>query len=266
MYSPWIDENDTLQIDGTRSISKTKSITGKIPQARFQHAAVCANDSIFVIGGTNGKTFFEDMYMYEPEKHHWTCFKAHEGRNEAKDCGRARHSVLLYEGSLYLFGGICKHGFTTNKLFRLDLQKDLQVPTGSDGMSDQDQHGTFSWRKVSPHSKKAAPSSRFNHASTIFRNYMYVFAGEGRDRQLSDDLYSFNFKTSEWRKELDYADQMHMKPPPGKEYKLVALSKCLLLFSNNLSSLHRLVCDSQGHALHWDKISTRGKIQDHPLS
>ena len=112
MYSPWIDENDTLEIDGTQSISKTKSITGKIPQARFQHAAVCANDSIFVIGGTNGKTFFEDMYMYEPEKHHWTCFKAHEGRNEAKDCGRARHSVLLYEGSLYLFGGICKHGFT----------------------------------------------------------------------------------------------------------------------------------------------------------
>ena len=67
MYSPWIDENDTLEIDGTQSISKTKSITGKIPQARFQHAAVCANDSIFVIGGTNGKTFFEDMYMYEPE-------------------------------------------------------------------------------------------------------------------------------------------------------------------------------------------------------
>ena len=88
---------------------------------------------------------------------------------------------------------------------------------------------------------------------------MYVFAGEGRDRQLSDDLYSFNFKTSEWRKEL-IIDQMHMKPPPGKEYKLVALSKCLLLFSNNLSSLHRLVCDSQGHALHWDKISTRGKF------
>ena len=95
--------------------------------------------------------------MYEPEKHHWTYFKPHEGRNEAKDCGRARHSVLLYENSLYLFGGICKHGFTTNKLFRLDLQKDLQVSTGSNGISDPDHLGSFSWRQVSPHSKRLHP-------------------------------------------------------------------------------------------------------------
>ena len=61
------------------------------PQARFR-MLLCANDSIFVI--VDEWQDISKIYMYEPEKHHWTCFKANEGRNEAKDCGRARHSVL----------------------------------------------------------------------------------------------------------------------------------------------------------------------------
>ena len=96
MYSPWIEEKQTT----------SGRITGTVPPPRFQHVAVAMNDSIYIVGGTNGKTFFEEIYQYEPQKHHWTCYKPHEKKNECKDTGRARHSVIPYKGSMYLFGGI----------------------------------------------------------------------------------------------------------------------------------------------------------------
>ena len=83
MYSPWIEEKETITKSGD-------GITGMKPSPRFQHVAVSMDNSIYIIGGTNGKKFFDEIYQYEPERHHWTCYKAHGKKNECKDIGPFR--------------------------------------------------------------------------------------------------------------------------------------------------------------------------------
>ena len=260
MNSPWVDVAHAAHVECAHGDGRAvewwgdRSEHGNVPHQRFQHAAVAVDGQLLLVGGTDGKLFYDDIHVFDPVTFVWTAFTPSAG-NEVRDGGRARHTVVVMHRTLYMFGGICKHGYAGNKVHALHLDTGLMPGAHAN---------TFEWREVplGEHDRGGgAPPSRFDHAATVFQDRMYVFGGEEKNHKLSNLFYSFDPGTRVWRRELSAIHPTGVQPPPpGKQYKMIASKNHIYIFSHNLSVIHKVSFSTDGRASAWDLISTRGRI------
>ena len=78
-------------------------VSGEQPPApRAGHSATRIDDSHFcVIGGGEPRTVFNDIYLFNIDRHAWVRVSA-AGHQPERRCG---HTASLYDSKLLLFGG-----------------------------------------------------------------------------------------------------------------------------------------------------------------
>lgn len=145
---------------------------GMAPSARSGSKAVICRDSIFFFGGYTKKDgdYFNDLYEFNIPRAHWSRIDAPNPPTLRTD-----HSCIMYEASLYIFGGFdARSRFQDLHQYSIDEREWMEIPpTGS------------------------TPMGRFGHSAMVFKSGMFVFGGwNGHDTL--DDLYEFEMATKHW--------------------------------------------------------------------
>lgn len=125
----------------------------KAPPARTNHSIVTWNDKLYLFGGTDGVTWFNDVWTYEPRTNAWT----------ELDCigyipvAREGHSAALVNDTMYIFGGRTQEGVDLGDLaaFRISSRR---------------------WYMFQ--NMGHSPSARSGHSMTSFGKHIVVLAGE----------------------------------------------------------------------------------------
>lgn len=78
--------------------------TGDIPEPRYMHAMLPINDTtIFVFGGTNGKTSLNDAYLFDSAAKKWTSLAGKMSGSVPSPRNNMACEILA--GTIYVFGG-----------------------------------------------------------------------------------------------------------------------------------------------------------------
>ncbi|KAH7405756.1 hypothetical protein DE146DRAFT_690556 [Phaeosphaeria sp. MPI-PUGE-AT-0046c] len=123
------------------------------PPARTNHSVVTWNDKLYLFGGTDGVTWFNDVWTYDPRSNSWT----------ELDCigyipvAREGHSAALVNDTMYIFGGRTQEGVDLGDLaaFRITSRR---------------------WYMFQ--NMGHSPSPRSGHSMTAFGKHIVVMAGE----------------------------------------------------------------------------------------
>lgn len=126
---------------------------GRSPPARTNHSVVTWNDKLYLFGGTDGITWFNDVWTYEPRSNAWT----------ELDCigyipvAREGHSAALVNDTMYIFGGRTQEGVDLGDLaaFRITSRR---------------------WYMFQ--NMGHSPSARSGHSMTAFGKHIVALAGE----------------------------------------------------------------------------------------
>jgi N-acetylneuraminic acid mutarotase len=89
---------------------------------------------------------------------------------------RSGHSAVIYNGSMYIFGGLGLH--RSNDLFKFDFD-------------------THNWTEIKAKDESKVPSKRCKHSACIYENMMYIFGGWDSSGKLND-MYRYIFDRNEW--------------------------------------------------------------------
>ncbi|KAL6712530.1 Negative regulator of mitotic exit [Coniothyrium glycines] len=125
----------------------------RAPPARTNHSVVTWNDKLYLFGGTDGVTWFNDVWTYDPRSNSWT----------ELDCigyipvSREGHSATLVNDTMYIFGGRTQEGVDLGDLaaFRISSRR---------------------WYMFQ--NMGHSPSARSGHSMTAFGKHVVVLAGE----------------------------------------------------------------------------------------
>lgn len=125
---------------------------------------------MYIHGGkSNG--YHADCYKYNIARKRWTLLKYKSTR---QPLARYGHSGVVYQDSLYIFGGYDQHGFCCDRLWRLNLE-------------------TLRWHEIKYQSPGFA-IERFHHAAAVYKSSMVIFSGKSPDG-VYDDCLEYSFGT-----------------------------------------------------------------------
>ena len=143
------------------------------PSNRSLHSAAQHKQSMYIFGGYDGNYRVNDFYEFHFPTKRWINLRPNEPGSAPSP--RDRHTAVVYNNSLYVFGGF-------------------------DGSSKKnDFHGynfeTKSWSSV-PVAAGFPPSARHSHCAVVYENSMFIFGGY--DSCYKNDLIEYNFVTETW--------------------------------------------------------------------
>lgn len=132
---------------------------------------VVHNRSIYIFGGYDGFNRVNDFFEYSIDNGSWQevlCSGA-----GTPPTPRHSHSAVVYEDSMYVFGGY--DGHYRNDFYRFNF-------------------GTNAWTQINlkPNGNGVWPKSRYRTSTTVYKDMMFLFGGHDGARQLND-FYCFNF-------------------------------------------------------------------------
>jgi len=169
----------------TREWQKIKT-NGIPPSARSGAQAVVLDRMVWFFGGYTKKDgeYFNDVHSYSIESHYWASVNT-LGEPPSR---RTDHSIVLYKGSLFLFGGFDgRNRYNDLRQFKVSEKR---------------------WHNIS--STATAPSSRFGHTAVIYQNSMFIFGGwDGHDTM--QETHEYNFPINQW-----YPLQPRGQPPQAR--------------------------------------------------
>jgi len=76
---------------------------GELPPNRFGHTSIVYTGSLYCFGGWNGHYTMDDIYQYSFETNIWYDIKKVKGE---KPLCRYRHSAVIVNSKMYIFGGV----------------------------------------------------------------------------------------------------------------------------------------------------------------
>eukprot|EP01097_Dermamoeba_algensis_P001906 TRINITY_DN1748_c0_g1_i1.p1 TRINITY_DN1748_c0_g1~~TRINITY_DN1748_c0_g1_i1.p1 ORF type:complete len:492 (-),score=72.99 TRINITY_DN1748_c0_g1_i1:26-1501(-) len=149
---------------------------GPIPRQRYGHTAVSTEVGgglMIIWGGSDHKgAFCNDLCTFDFEKKTWST----PVMNGSPPNGRHFHSSVVYQNSMYIFGGD-SNGFH-NTLFRYHTEKNT-------------------WKQIEGESP---PSARYGHTAVVFSSSMYIFGGFDTYGYPCNHLFEYSFKSKKWQK------------------------------------------------------------------
>lgn len=129
------------------------------PPARTNHTVVSFQDKLYLFGGTDGKLWYSDTWVYNPVDNTWTALEC-AGFIPAPCEG---HSATIVGDTMYIFGGRSSEGKDLGTLSA------LKIPARK----------WFSFQNMGP-----GPSPRSGHTMTAFANdKILVMGGESPDME-----------------------------------------------------------------------------------
>ncbi|KAB8356412.1 hypothetical protein FH972_023995 [Carpinus fangiana] len=127
--------------------------TGQVPPARTNHTVITHQERLLLFGGTDGNTWFNDVWVYEPERNSWYL----------QECigyipaAREGHAAALVGDTMYIFGGRTEEGKDLGDLAA------FRIPT----------RRWYTFQNMGP-----SPSPRSGHGMTTVGTNIVVLAGE----------------------------------------------------------------------------------------
>eukprot|EP00026_Physarum_polycephalum_P004837 Phypoly_transcript_04861.p1 GENE.Phypoly_transcript_04861~~Phypoly_transcript_04861.p1 ORF type:complete len:499 (+),score=66.57 Phypoly_transcript_04861:541-2037(+) len=205
----------------------TVPVTGNVPRERHAHSMCIANGSLWIFGGySDNFSYLNDLYKFDFERSIWEKKSAKGARPTA----RHSHSMVPYNGALYLFAGIADgkpESGLLNDVYRYDIAEDVwrlqtvngQVPAprwghtacvtesgkmlvfggfGNTVFNDAWtlDFGTMTWALLA--TIGTPPRPRHLHASCIYNNEMYIIGGYG-GKDNTRDFFKLSIQTGEWK-------------------------------------------------------------------
>lgn len=214
----------------------------EIPDHRWEHSAteVEQENKIILYGGTNGKKYFEDLWLLRVQTEEysaaWTKLET-SGQSPPPLCG---HTATLIGRNLYLFGGRNERGSSTD-LYVLDI--DLKH-----------------WQKVPTFG--ISPCARFSHTAVLIpgTRSIGIFGGTAGDRRFSfQDFFVLDTSTKEWTMLFPQGDP----PQPRYSHSCESVDDKVIIFGGKdsdvvLDDLHILKYDTDSQVGDW-KVETNTK-------
>ncbi|OQS02125.1 hypothetical protein THRCLA_05483 [Thraustotheca clavata] len=144
------------------------------PESRTDHIMVLHESHIYIFGGYNGSSRFNNMYRYELENKLWRKMNA-QGQIPS---GRFGHSGAVHDASkrLIIFGGW----------------------DGRDTLDDlyQYEFTTNTWSIMRTTGR--SPPHRYRHTAVIYGDSMFVFGGVDKAHSRFNDLQRLDLLTNTW--------------------------------------------------------------------
>ena len=163
--------NDLVALDLDTRKWEEMPKNGSVPLPRFGHTSVVYNHSMYVFGGWDGHDTLEDLYQYSLTSKIWYELRRTQG---IKPNSRYRHSCVVYESSLFIFGGVDKTQTRYNDLYEYNIER-----------------RDWSVKRVTG----KCPSSRTFHRAIMHEDTMYVLGGF--DGKRKNDLYAVKLSCCE---------------------------------------------------------------------
>lgn len=150
------------------------SIVESRPEARTDHIMVLHLSSIYIFGGYNGSSRFNDLCGYDINAQRWS----REQAQGAIPSRRFGHSGVVHTETnrLIVFGGW----------------------DGRDTLNDLHEYSFTSkvWRKME--TRGNSPPHRYRHTAVIFGDTMFVFGGVDKTHCRFNDLQRLDLVTNTW--------------------------------------------------------------------
>uniref|UniRef100_A0A8C8SR54 Uncharacterized protein n=1 Tax=Pelusios castaneus TaxID=367368 RepID=A0A8C8SR54_9SAUR len=152
------------------------------PEELEEHSMVAYHDTLYIFGGMVDSAFTKvktPLWMYDTDSARWT-----EGWHTAAEsesiapANRKGHSAVVYNSSMYIYGGYFDIKGITQEFWALHLD-------------------TGEWSQVSPLSCDTGPGRRHGHSAVVYSTGMYLFGGlMGLSEQR--DLWKWDFVRCTW--------------------------------------------------------------------
>nr|CCA23939.1 conserved hypothetical protein [Albugo laibachii Nc14] len=167
--------DDLWRFDLSQKRWEQVTMDGDIPVPCFGHTAIVHESShrLIVFGGWDGHNTLDTLYEFNFYTRHWTLLES----TESTPSHRYRHSVVVYDDEMYVFGGVDKSQVRFNDLQQFNLV-------------------TNTWSEVCTTGN--LPCSRTFHRSVLVDSQMYLLGGYDGTHRLHD-LHSIELGTSSAR-------------------------------------------------------------------
>jgi hypothetical protein len=157
------------------------------PTVRTDHSCVVYETSLYIFGGFDGRSRFQDLHQYNIEERDWSEIPA----TDNVPMGRFGHSACMYKTSMFILGGWNGHD-TLDDLYEFSMT-------------------TSNWYSVP--GRGDVPPSRYRHSAVVYGCCMFLFGGVDKRQARFADLCEFNFDTRSWSKLKTYGD-----PPSARTF------------------------------------------------
>uniref|UniRef100_A0A8D0HEE7 Uncharacterized protein n=1 Tax=Sphenodon punctatus TaxID=8508 RepID=A0A8D0HEE7_SPHPU len=152
------------------------------PEELEEHSMVVYQGVLYVFGGMVDSAFTQGkipLWMYDIESASWTeCQRSAVEVEQAAPANRKGHSAVVYNGSMYIYGGYFAIKGICQEFWALHF-------------------GTSEWSPVSTASYSAGPGPRHGHSAVVYGAGMYLFGGlMGLSEQ--KDFWKWDFASSMW--------------------------------------------------------------------
>lgn len=144
--------------------TRIKPIGNVPPVAIRAHSMTLVNEKIFIFGGSDIDTCYNDLYIFDAETYWWSCHKTKGICPPPRPC-RAHTANLIGDHILIFGGGNGPNYFNT--LYLLNVK-------------------TLTWER--PEVRGQLPSPRRAHTAWVYNDLLYVFAG-GDGMCALNDIY-----------------------------------------------------------------------------
>jgi N-acetylneuraminic acid mutarotase len=190
--------NDLYEFDIPRA-HWTLIQTSITPIVRTDHSCVVHNHCLYIFGGFDGRSRFQDLHQYNIEEQKWTEIQSSDNTPMA----RFGHTACMYKASMFIFGGWNGH----------DVLDDLYEFSMT----------TCQWYSVP--GRGDVPPSRYRHSGVVYGCCMFVFGGVDKRQARFADLCEFNFDTRSWSRVKTYGDP----PSPRTFHRTVIYGGCMYI-------------------------------------
>lgn len=168
--------SDAIWKFSTVSNTWIKIVDGGGPVGRQSHGLVIISDDIYVIGGVNGasiETELGDMWSYNITGDTWTMLA--NTFVPALTVSSARHSAVVYDGKIYVYGG-----------------RSITEPSANI------EHFVYdpvlnTWSQLND-----GPLGIWGHTANVYNDTIFVFGGKKVTGDVSDRLFLYNPLTDTW--------------------------------------------------------------------
>ncbi len=241
------------------------------PSPRFKHTLGLYRDRLVLFGGEDGghqtsKTnvwgsFFNDIWTFDLKNNHWTKL---EPAGLLVPQARTAHCAVIFEDSLYIFGGLTAVERST---------KDSRF------LRDSDDFWKFSfvslqWTRVVVLGR--SPTGRYSHSCILSTSVarstpkIWLFGGYARTSspRSSNELWSFDLETQNWK--LHATGASAVRPDPRGAHTAVGGDGFIVVFSGAF-------CDVACNSLHdtwrynmssdlWQILLTSTENREEPIA
>ena len=146
---------------------------------------------MLVFGGYYKSKKSNVVFQYTFSRNVWTRLTEHSEKPNLAPVPRTDHTAVMYNGSMYVFGGSDDENNKLNDLwqFALDTQR---------------------WTRIdAPNS----PLARSGHSAGVIGSKLYIFGGIAGMTQEMNDLHTFDFESQKWASEHN-----EVRTPDGTFY------------------------------------------------